>query len=108
MQDKAFPCPYEGCDKAFTHKPAIRQHMVNCHIKTRPYVCQISDGSCMGTMSYNDPTNLLAHYKKRHGTKFPIHVAKLSDCIAAVENPSERAWHITVISKSALGENFDS
>ena len=56
-------------------------------IKARPYICQISNGSCMGTMSYNDPTNLLAHNKKRHGTKFTMHMYKRSDFIGTTKNP---------------------
>ena len=107
LQEKAYPCPYEGCDKACVEKPTLRNHLINNHIKTRPYVCQIQDSSCGGTTSYNDPSNLSAHYRKRHGTKLPIPAARLVDCVAAVENPDERAWHISVISKSALASMLE-
>ena len=36
MQEKAFPCPYDGCDKACIVKPQLRNHLINNHIKTRP------------------------------------------------------------------------
>ena len=107
MQEKAFPCPYEGCDKACIEKPMLRNHLINSHIKTRPYVCQIHDASCGGTTSYNDASNLNAHYRKRHGVKLPIPVVKLADCVAAVENPDERMWHISVISKSVLANMLE-
>ena len=76
-------------------------------IKMCRYVCQTSDRSCMGTTSCNDPTNLFVHCKKRHCTKFPIHMAKLAECIAALENPRERTRHLSVISKSALAADFN-
>ncbi|TRY73481.1 hypothetical protein TCAL_05055 [Tigriopus californicus] len=60
-EDKAYKCGL--CQKNFSEKPKLKYHMLNIHIKSRPYNCR-SPG-CTSTFNYCG--NLYAHEKKLHG-----------------------------------------
>lgn len=55
----------EECGKGFIIKTALRTHMMNVHIKTRPYACQYGCGA-----TYNDVSNRAHHENKKHGAVF--------------------------------------
>ncbi|XP_059080450.1 uncharacterized protein LOC131878486 [Tigriopus californicus] len=54
------------CAKGFSDKSKLRYHMLNMHIKSRPYVCR-SEG-CTAAFNFNG--NLYAHERKLHGKDF--------------------------------------
>lgn len=54
------------CTKSFDLRPHLKAHVLNMHIKSRPYKCR-SDG-CEST--FNSVANLYAHEKKIHGEAF--------------------------------------
>lgn len=60
-EDKANKCGL--CQKNFSEKPKLKYHVLNIHIKSRPYNCR-SPG-CSSTFNYCG--NLYAHEKKLHG-----------------------------------------
>lgn len=55
----------EQCDKKFISNGALKSHMMNVHIRSRPYNCRYG---C--NMAYNDVSNRNAHEKKKHGGLF--------------------------------------
>eukprot|EP00095_Tigriopus_kingsejongensis_P000654 maker-scaffold1335_size46909-snap-gene-0.14 protein:Tk00654 transcript:maker-scaffold1335_size46909-snap-gene-0.14-mRNA-1 annotation:"zinc finger protein 37-like" len=52
------------CHKSFGEKPKLKYHVMNMHIKSRPYKCR-KEG-CSSTFNYCG--NLYAHEKKLHGS----------------------------------------
>ena len=55
----------DQCDKKFISNSALKCHMMNVHIRTRPYNCRYG---C--NMAYNDVSNRNSHEKKKHGGLF--------------------------------------
>ena len=62
---KKYKCVY--CEKAFISKNMLDAHMMNIHIKTRPYSCRFG---C--DFSYNDISNRNSHEKMKHGGLFKL------------------------------------
>lgn len=60
-QDRPFKC--RECGKAFVEKPKLKYHLMNTHIRSRPFVCRYEN--CKS--DFNDLCNLYAHEKKVHG-----------------------------------------
>ena len=88
-------CPYPGCEKTACEVPKIIRHMINIHIKSYPYICQLG---CSG-VKYNDMTNIKAHYKKHHGEKVFVKNAQLGDCLRTLDE-SARMYHESIIHTS--------
>ena len=61
--EKNFSC--QECGKGFSVRQALRSHMMNVHIKSRPHQCRYG---CEN--SYNDVNNRAAHERRRHGQIF--------------------------------------
>ena len=55
----------DQCDKKFISNSALKCHMMNVHIRSRPYNCRYG---C--NMAYNDVSNRNSHEKKKHGGLF--------------------------------------
>ena len=55
----------DQCDKKFISNSALKCHMMNVHIRSRPYNCRYG---C--NMAYNDVSNRNSHEKKKHGGIF--------------------------------------
>ena len=62
-EDKKFIC--EHCDKRFFNVHLLNKHIMNVHLKLRPYKCRYG---C--EFAYNDVSNRAAHEKKTHGKLF--------------------------------------
>ena len=62
-EDKKFIC--EHCDKRFFTSASLNKHIMNVHLKLRPYSCRYG---C--EFAYNDVSNRNAHEKKTHGKLF--------------------------------------
>ena len=60
---KKFIC--EHCDKRFFTSASLNKHIMNVHLKLRPYSCRYG---C--EFAYNDVSNRNAHEKKTHGKLF--------------------------------------
>ena len=65
MEDtqKKFICTH--CGKGFEFKNKLDGHIMNMHLKLRPYKCRYGCAD-----AYNDKSNLAAHEKKKHGGYF--------------------------------------
>lgn len=85
-------CPYPGCEKTAYEVPKLIRHIINTHIKSYPYICQLG---CSG-VKYNDMTNIKAHYKKHHGEKVFVKSAGLGECLRTLEE-SARMYHESII-----------
>ena len=59
-KDKKFHC--EQCEKGFPESSRLSRHMMNEHIKSRPYHCR--HPPC--EMRYNDLSNRNSHERKSH------------------------------------------
>jgi len=57
---KEFQCKH--CGKGFIRKKTLDQHMMNMHLKLRPYKCRYG---C--DISYNDQSNRNQHERRQHG-----------------------------------------
>ena len=57
----------QDCGKGFHQKTGLEIHIMNVHLKLRPYKCRYG---C--DISYNDASNRRAHEKKTHGKIFTI------------------------------------
>ena len=57
--EKKYQC--KDCDKGFRDKARLGNHIMNVHIKSKPYQCRFG---CENR--YNDTSNRLAHEKRRH------------------------------------------
>lgn len=72
-EDRPYKCG--PCDKTFVVKPTLKQHVLNLHLKTRPFLCR-SPGCAA---NFNHLANLYAHERKLHGQNFgpstPLDVA---------------------------------
>ena len=60
---KKFQC--KNCGKGFDHMKNLDQHMMNMHLKLKPYNCRYG---C--EISYNDKSNRNHHERKQHGKLF--------------------------------------
>ena len=69
--------------------------MINTHIKSYPYICQLG---CSG-VKYNDMTNIKAHYKRHHGEKVLVKNAQLMDCLQSLDE-NARMYHESIVHKS--------
>ena len=58
--EKRHQCPH--CDKGFADSTELKRHIMNAHLKLRPYRCRYG---C--DMAYNDRSNMRQHEKRRHG-----------------------------------------
>ncbi len=70
--DEAKPHRCTDCGKGFVTSNALKTHMMNVHIKARPYACRYGCGA-----AYNDSSNRGHHERKKHGGNFkgPLKVA---------------------------------
>ena len=57
----------DQCPKGFKDKNQLKVHLINVHLKTRPYRCRYD---CIGNIGYNDLSNRNSHEKKKHGQLF--------------------------------------
>ena len=64
-EQKDFVCNVENCKKGFYIKHLLDKHMMNVHLKLRPYTCRYG---C--EFAYNDKSNRDAHERKKHGKLF--------------------------------------
>ena len=64
-KDKSFQCT--DCGKGFALKKCLDKHIMNVHLKLRPYKCRYG---C--EFAYNDSSNRNAHERKTHGKLFII------------------------------------
>ena len=64
-KDKAFVC--KDCGKGFILRKCLDKHIMNVHLKLRPYNCRYG---C--EFAYNDSSNRNAHERKTHGKLFII------------------------------------
>ena len=62
-EKKNFRCQH--CSKGFFYKHQLDQHLMNMHLKLKPYNCRYG---C--DLSYNDISNRNQHEKRRHGKLF--------------------------------------
>ena len=62
-EKKNFQCQH--CSKGFFYKHQLDQHLMNMHLKLKPYNCRYG---C--DLSYNDISNRNQHEKRRHGKLF--------------------------------------
>ena len=53
------------CGKGFVGSNALKTHMMNVHIKARPYACRYGCGA-----AYNDSSNRGHHERKKHGSNY--------------------------------------
>ena len=58
--EKRHQCPH--CDIGFVRSNELKRHIMNAHLKLRPYRCRYG---C--DMAYNDRSNMRQHEKRRHG-----------------------------------------
>ena len=61
--EKRFRC--ESCGKGFIDNSNLKSHMINVHIKSRPYRCRYA--GCENIPGYNDVSNRNSHEKQKHG-----------------------------------------
>ena len=61
-EQRGYVCHFDNCRKGFIQKNVLDQHLMNVHLKLRPYKCRY--GCDFG---YNDPSNRDSHEKKKHG-----------------------------------------
>jgi hypothetical protein len=54
----------DQCEKGFNDQAKLRSHMMNVHLKSRPYKCGYG---CSDNIGYNDVSNRNSHEKKKHG-----------------------------------------
>ena len=85
-------CPYPGCQYLGPDAPRNIRHIINNHIKSYPYICQLG---CSG-VQYNDMTNIRAHYKKHHGEKVFVKTVQLIDCLKTLDE-NARVYHESII-----------
>ena len=64
--EKKYKC--QICAKGFPESNRVRNHMMNVHIKARPYQCRYND--CDNTIGFNDVSNRNAHENRKHGKRF--------------------------------------
>jgi len=57
----------QHCDKGFMELGRLRNHMMNVHLKEKPYNCRYG---C--ELAYNDTSNRNQHEKRRHGQLFTV------------------------------------
>ena len=58
--DKRYKC--EQCNKGFFDRNRLDAHIMNVHLKLRPWKCR---KGC--DQSYNDRSNMIQHEKRSHG-----------------------------------------
>ena len=89
------PCPYPSCEKRSAEVPRLVRHIINAHVKSYPYICQLG---CDG-VKYNDMTNIKAHYKRHHGEKVFVKNAALADCLRTLSE-NARTYHESILNKN--------
>jgi len=62
-EERKFQC--QQCGKGFDHMKNLDQHMMNKHLKLKPYNCRYG---C--EISYNDKSNRNHHERRQHGKLF--------------------------------------
>jgi len=68
IEQMKFKC--EFCAKGFVEKGKLEKHMMNVHLKERPYNCRYG---C--DIAYNDVSNRNQHEKRRHGQLYTVAMA---------------------------------
>ena len=74
-----FKC--EVCEKGFFTKCRLKKHMMNVHLKLRPYKCRYG---C--EFGYNDFSNRNAHERKKHGKAFTTRREEKNNAILALNS----------------------
>ena len=57
----------QHCEKGFISNRSLDAHIMNVHLKLRPYKCRYG---C--EFGYNDPANRNSHERKKHGKLFMV------------------------------------
>ena len=81
----------QDCEKGFISKHALDNHVMNVHLKLRPYKCRYG---C--EFGYNDPANRNSHERKKHGKLYMVGGNK--EEIARVMMEEVREVGVTTIS----------
>lgn len=65
--ESEWPFGCEHCERRFVKKVFLRDHIIQVHLKTRPYKCRYGCGQ-----GYNDHSSRCKHEKGSHGAIFPV------------------------------------
>ena len=76
----------EICGAGFVAKPNLDRHMMNVHLKLRPYKCRYGLGC---EFAYNDTSNRDAHERKKHGKIFTTSKEEKIKAILALKHVGE-------------------
>ena len=91
FQDR-LSCPYAPCPVSIVGRGKFETHLINVHIKCRPYSCQMGCSNA----TYNDNSNLRAHYKKTHGKVITTPNIPLEKCWEMM-NEVEAKYHRSIV-----------
>ena len=103
VSDKRFPCPVDGCDKAFARRFNLASHVASTHENRKPFVCPRGCGK--GSSWPIELSLTCAAFSRRHDNLrhlASVHDASQAELAAAkVAQPSSPAAQAPVAGPSA-------